>query len=57
MCGKHAALRGDHGLKENSVGLPVIRARKFNSILNAIETQIEDYEYANEVVKALMEHC
>ncbi len=37
----------------DSVGLPVIKARKFNGILNAIEMQIEDYEYADEVVKAL----
>jgi len=37
----------------DSVGLPLIKARKFNGILNAIEMQIEDYEYADEVVKAL----
>lgn len=37
----------------NSVGLPLVKARKFNAILNAIEMQIEDYEYTDEVVKAL----
>ena len=37
----------------DSFGLPLIRARKFNGILNAIEMQIEDYEYTDDVVKAL----
>ncbi len=37
----------------DSFGLPLIRARKFNGILNAIEMQIEDYEYADDVVEAL----
>ena len=29
----------------DSFGLPLIKARKFNGILNAIEMQIEDYAY------------
>ena len=37
----------------DSVGLPLVKARKLNAILNAIEMQIEDYEYTNEVVRAL----
>jgi len=36
-----------------SFDLPLIKARKFYGILNAIEMQIEDYEYADDVVKAL----
>jgi len=36
-----------------SAGLPLIKARKFDGILNAIEMQIEDYEYAQEVVECL----
>lgn len=37
----------------DSFGLPLIKVRKFNGILNAIEMQIEDYEYTDDVVKAL----
>jgi hypothetical protein len=37
-----------------SFRLPPTKARKFNSILGAIETQIEDYEYSQEVVSALL---
>lgn len=37
----------------DSIGLPLDKARKFNAILDAIETQIEDYEYTDEVVKGL----
>lgn len=36
-----------------SFGLPLIKARKLNGILNAIEMQIEDYGYTDDVVKAL----
>lgn len=36
-----------------SFGLPLIKARKFNGILNAIEMQIEDYGYTDDIVKAL----
>ena len=31
-----------------SFGLPLVIARKFNTIMSAIETQIEDYEYNEE---------
>ena len=37
----------------NSFGLPLVIARKFTGIMDAIEMQIEDYEYTEEVVKAL----
>ena len=37
----------------DSFGLPSIKARKFSGILNAIEMQIEDYDYTDDVVKAL----
>jgi len=37
----------------DSFDLPLIKARKFNGILNALEMQIEDFEYIDEVVKAL----
>ncbi len=33
--------------------LPLETERKFNGIINAIKMQIEDYEYTEEVVKAL----
>jgi hypothetical protein len=38
----------------HSAGLPLLKARKFNGILNAIEIQIEDYDYDDDVVKALV---
>lgn len=34
-------------------GLPLVKFRKFNGILNAIEMQIEDYNYRLEVVEYL----
>lgn len=37
-----------------SARLPLVKARKFNGILNAIEMQIEDYDYDEEVVKSLV---
>lgn len=37
----------------DSFGLPLIKAKKFNGILNAIEMQIEDYEYIDDVVKLM----
>ncbi len=37
----------------DSFDLPLVTAPKFNGIMNAIEIQIEDYEYSEEVVKAL----
>jgi hypothetical protein len=36
-----------------SSGLPLMQARKFNGILNAMEMQIEDGEYSLEVVEHL----
>ena len=36
-----------------SSGLPLRKFRKFNGILNAMEMQIEDFEYSLEVVDLL----
>ena len=36
-----------------SFGLPLMFARKFNGIMNAIEMQIEDYRYTIDIIKAL----
>ena len=36
-----------------ALDLPLEIAGKFNAIINAIERQIEDYEYTEETVKAL----
>ena len=38
----------------DSAGLPLLKERKLNGILNAIEMQIEDYDYDEDVVKALV---
>jgi hypothetical protein len=55
-----------HALKDvrhtiESFALPLIRMRKFNGVLNAIEMQVEDHDYSPEVVewlgKALIELC
>ena len=38
----------------DSAGLPLLKARKFNGILNAIEMQIDDYDHDDDVVQALV---
>ena len=37
----------------SSFGLPLVKERKFKGILNALEMQIEDYNYSLEVVEYL----
>ena len=37
----------------SSFGLPLVKERKFKGILNALEMQIEDYNYNLEVVEYL----
>jgi len=50
-----AGVKALENIKEviESFGLPLIKARKFYGILNAIEVQIEDDGYTDDVVKAL----
>ena len=50
-----AGVKALENVKEavGSFGLPLIKARKFYGILNAIEMQIEDYGHTDDVVKAL----
>lgn len=36
-----------------SFGLPLAIARKFNGIVNAVEMQVEDREFAEDTVRAL----
>jgi hypothetical protein len=51
-----AGVKALHGVRSaiDSAGLPLLRERKLNGILNAIEMQIEDYDYDEDVVKALV---
>ncbi len=50
-----AGVRALENVKEvvESFRLPLIKARKFYGILNAIEMRIEDHGYTDDVVRAL----
>ena len=56
MRDNEAGVKALHGVRNaiDSAGLPLLKERKLNGILNAIEMQIEDYDYDDDVVEALV---